>query len=56
MTYRYNYPPRIAEIIAPTPFVEDLDLQEKIVDDKMTRDYVVVMFICTLLLIIMVIL
>ena len=55
MTYRYNYPPRIAEIIAPTGFVDDLELQQKIVDDKMTRDYVSIMFVCTLLLIVVVI-
>lgn len=51
-----HYPPRIMEVIAPAGFVEDLDLQERLVDDKMTRDYVSVMFISCLLLIIIVIL
>lgn len=56
MTYRYKYPPRIVEMIAPTEFVNDLDLQERIADSKMERDYVSVLFACSLLLIIVVIL
>jgi hypothetical protein len=50
------YPPRIKEIIAPAGFVDDLELQQKIVDDKMTRDYVSLMFACSLLLIVAVLL
>lgn len=43
-------PPNISEIIAPPEFAQDEDLQERIIDDKMLRQWVVVMFICSLLL------
>lgn len=50
------FPPRIKEFITPAGFVDDLELQQKLVDDRMTRDYVSVMFVCCLILIVVIIL
>jgi hypothetical protein len=54
--YKQKFPPPIKEIITPPDFAQDLDLQELIVAEKMKRDYVSVLFICSILLIIVVIL
>ncbi len=48
-------PPKIVEIIAPAEFVDDEDMQWRIVEDRMMRDYASVLVICCLLLIVVVI-
>ena len=50
MPYNPQYPPDIKEIIAPPNFDIDLDMQERIIEDKMITSYVTVMFICSLVL------
>jgi len=54
--FHIKYPLPIKEIVTTTEFYQDEDLQEKIIDSKMTHDYVVLMFICSLLLIVVVLL
>jgi hypothetical protein len=49
-------PPRVTEVMTPAPFLEDEDLQERVVNNKMLHDYTVVLLICTMLLIITVLL
>jgi len=55
-SFKIQAPPRIKEMIAPTAFLEDEELQWKIVDDKMTRDYAKLLLVCSVLLIIVVLL
>jgi len=55
-SFRMQSPPRVAEVMTPTPFLEDEDLQERVVNNKMLHDYTVVLLICTMLLIITVLL
>jgi hypothetical protein len=50
-----HYPPRIVEVIQPTEFVNDLDLQARIVNSRMMHDYVSVLLVFCLLLIISVV-
>lgn len=47
-TFHRYLPPAIVEIVAPPEFAKDEDLQERIVDDKMIRSYVEIMFFCCL--------
>jgi len=55
-SFRMQSPPRVAEVMTPAPFLEDEDLQERVVNNKMLHDYTVVLLICTMLLIITVLL
>jgi len=49
-------PPEIVEIMPPPEMERDFDMEWTIAEDKMTRDYVSVLFLCSILLIIVVIL
>lgn len=49
--FKLEPPPRIRGVIAPTEFVQDEDLQQRIVDSKMTRDYAVLLLVCSVFLI-----
>ena len=48
--YKPQTPPRVKEIITPSEFLADADLVEMVVDEKMMRVYVQILFICSLLL------
>lgn len=48
--YRPTPPLKIKEIITPTNFIDDLDLVERVVNEKMLRAYVTILFICSLIL------
>ena len=53
-SFKMQLPPRIKAILPPLEFVQDEELQWKMVDDRMTRDYVSVLLVSTLLLIIVI--
>ncbi len=55
-SFKIKYPLPIKEIIAPPEFVEDEDFQWLMVDNRMTHDYVSVLFVCSLILIVVVLL
>jgi hypothetical protein len=55
-SFKLQFPPRVKEMIAPTAFVEDEELQWKIVDDKMMMDYAKLLLVCSIFLIIVVLL
>lgn len=55
-SFKIQYPIGVKEVIAPTPFFEDEELQWRIVDDKMTKDYAKLLLVCSIFLIIVVLL
>jgi len=48
-TFHRFLPPNIKEILPPPEFALDEELAERVIDDKMIRDYVTIMFICSVL-------
>lgn len=48
--YTFTAPPKIVEVVTPTEFVDDLELVEKIVYEKMLRVYVLILFISILII------
>ena len=54
--YKITPPAKIKEVITPTEFVTDYELMERVVHEKMMTYYVTILFICTIVLAIVVIL
>jgi hypothetical protein len=50
MAYHRVFPARIKDFVAPAGFVDDEELQQKIMMDKMTRNYVSVLLPSAILL------
>lgn len=55
-SFKIQFPARIKEVITPTAFYEDEELQWRIVDNKMTSDYAKLLLVCSIFLIIVVLL
>ena len=50
MAYKRIFPSKIKEFIDPAGFVDDEELQQRIIMDKMTRNYVTVLLPSAILL------
>lgn len=48
--YKFRAPPRITEIIEPEEHIGEYELVAKIIDEKMIRIYVSILFISSVLL------
>jgi hypothetical protein len=50
MKYKIKAPPKIQEVITPEEFAVDLELVGRVVDEKMMRVYITILFICTVIM------
>ena len=48
--YKSTPPPKIKEVITPTEFIDDLELVERVVYEKMMTAYVTILFISSIIL------